>query len=69
MADYVIPVYVSFRPATGKPEIHRCYHFAAQSSADSFMASIRDIPGVLTIETDSRPMAIHCRGIAAQGTH
>jgi hypothetical protein len=59
MASYVIPVYVSFRPATGKLEIARVYHFSAQSSADSFMATIRDIPGVLTIECESRPMAIH----------
>lgn len=66
MAAYVIPVYVSFRPATGKPEIHRCYHFSAQSSADSFMATIRDIPGVLSIETESRPLAIHSAHSAFQ---
>lgn len=66
MASYVIPVYVTFRPATGKPEIHRVYHFSAQSSADSFMASIRDIPGVLEIDTESRPLLIHSADSAFQ---
>lgn len=60
MAAYVIPVYVTFKTAGDMPrELHREYHFSHASSARAFMEKIRDIPGVLAIESDMKPQAMH----------